>query len=173
MQKLLRKLAPATVCPDKLKRLDIEGAPTEVMLYDIYGIAVKTRAGKTDKGEWTQFKGQFEAVTEDGEVFGSGACFVPQPFEDMLFGQLAQAQEADPKATVQFACRVSIVPPVKGKPSATGYEYRCMPLVEAAESSPVAALRNLVKEKRSLLAAPKQESASESAKEPASKSGKK
>lgn len=157
MQKLLRKISPKTVCPEVLTRLDIPGAPAEKMLYDVYGVTNKVRTGKGDKGEWIQFKGQFEAVTESGEIFASGAVFLPQPFEDMLYGQLAQAQEADEKATVQFACRVSIVQPTPGKPSATGYEFRCMPLVESTDASPVAALRAHVQEQRKLLAAPKAE----------------
>lgn len=157
MQKLLRKISPKTVCPDALRRLDASDSPKEVMLYDVYGVTNKIRTGSSDKGEWIQFKGQFEAVTEAGEIFASGACFLPQPFEDMLYGQLQQAQEADAKSTVQFACRVTIVPPAPGKPSATGYEFRCMPLVESAETSPVAALRAHVMEQRKALSAPKQD----------------
>jgi hypothetical protein len=114
-------------------------------LFDLFGIAVKTRAGHTDKGDWLQFIGQFEAVTPDGEIYSSPRCHIPQPFEDMLFSQLQMAQERDPKATVTFAVRVSVVPPTKGKPSAVGYEYRVTPLIDSeAESNPLTLLRQQV-----------------------------
>lgn len=153
---LLRKISPATIF-DKLPRLDVEGAPKEFPLYSVYGVASKVRTGKTDKGDWVSFKGQFEAVTSNGEIFMSGQCFLPQPFEDMLFSQLQAAQQADEKASVEFAVRVFLVPPKAGKPSATGYEYRCEPLIEATESSPVLSLRAKVLEKMKLLAAPTEE----------------
>lgn len=150
MQNLLKKISPATVCPDKLKRLDQPGSPDEVVLYDVYGICNNFRTGSTDKGNWLQFKGQFEAQTPDGEVFLSGAVFLPQPFEDMLFSQLEGAKLADPNGSVQFACRVCLVPPVKGKVSATGYEYRCMPLLPD-QDSPLKGIRALVAEAKSKL----------------------
>ncbi len=151
--KLLRKISPATVY-DTLPRLDIPGAPTEKVLYDVYGMTNGVKSGSTEKGDWLSFKGQFEAVTPDGELFASGQVFLPQPFEDMLYSQLKDAQGADDKASVQFAVRVFIVAPKKGKPSAVGYEYRCQPLIDAQESSPIAALRNQVKTATLALAAP-------------------
>lgn len=138
--KLLRKISPATVCGTV--NPDMPSPIKEARnLYDLFGIAVKTKTGHTDKGDWLSFIGEFEAVTPDGEIFAAPRCFVPQPFEDMLFAQLAQAQEADPKATVQFAVRVAIVPPRKGKPSAVGYEYTVTPLVDSRETSPLALLK--------------------------------
>lgn len=154
---LLRKISPATVFPEGLPRLDVEKAPKEFHLYNVYGIASGTKSGTTDKGEWLSFKGQFEAVKEDGQIYASAQVFLPQPFEDMLLAQLVRAQEADEKASVQFAVRVYLVPPKAGKPSSTGYEYRCEPLIEAAETSPLSALRNQVRErieKGRLLASP-------------------
>ena len=139
--KLLKKISPATVCKDKLKRLDVEGAPKEVVLYDVYGIVAKVKSGSTSMGEFVAFVGEIEATTPDGEVFKSPKVFLAQPLEDMLFTSLMQAHEADPGATVQFAARVSIVPPTPGKASATGYEYRVVPLVEAQDSNPMKSLR--------------------------------
>lgn len=155
---LLRKISPATIYADALPRLDIPNAPETFQLYNVYGIANKVRTGKTDKGEWLSFKGQFEAMKPDGELFASGQVFLPQPFEDMLFSKLTEAQQNDDKASVQFAVRVFLVPPKKGKPSATGYEYRCEPLIESEESSPLLSLRAQVLEKSKLLPAPNEES---------------
>lgn len=157
--KLLRKISPASVLNEtggQIPRLDQPNGPTEYFLYNVYGIASKLRTGMTDKGPWTSFKGQFEAITNDGEIFVSGQVFLPQPFEDMLMSSLQQAQQADEKASVQFAVRVFCVPPLKGKPSATGYEYRCESLIESVETSPLADLRTKVQERVKQLAAPKE-----------------
>lgn len=159
--KLLRKISPASVLNEtgaSIPRLDQKDSPLEFALYNVYGIASKLRTGITDKGPWTSFKGQFEAVTPDGEIFISGQVFLPQPFEDMLMSSLQQAQQQDDKASVQFAVRVFCVPPQKGKPSSTGYEYRCESLIESQESSPLADLRAKVAERVKALAAPKDES---------------
>jgi hypothetical protein len=153
MSALLRKISPATVCPDLLKRLDVDGAPAEVVLYDIYGMTNKVKSGSSEKGEWTQFRGEFEAVTPDGEVFVAGGCFLPEPIQSMLHSQMSQAQVEDKNASVKFAVRVSIVKPAKGKPSVTGYEYRVKPIIESNEESPLKALREAVAEKRKQLTA--------------------
>lgn len=154
MNKLIRKISPATVAADLLRRLDIPNSPDEVVLYDVYGVANRVRVGDNGKGEWTQFKGQFECIVADsGEVFTSGACHLQKPFDDMLFGQLQAAQQVDPNASIKFACRVSIVPPTKGKPSAVGYEYRVQPLLEAGGDSPLTELRKLVAEQTKMLSA--------------------
>lgn len=153
MNKLLRKIAPATVCPEKLVRLDQPNSPSEVVLYDVYGITNSFRLGKTDKGDFIQFKGQFEAQTPQGEIFASGSLFLQQPFEDMLFSQLESVKSQDPNGVVQFACRISLVPPTKGKVSATGYEYQCIPLLQSHDS-PLDSIRSLVANAREALALP-------------------
>lgn len=151
---LLKKISPATVAANKLTRLDVDGAPSEVVLYDVYGIIAKTKNGRTDKGDWVAFVGDIEAVTPEGEVYRSPKVFLAQPMEDMLFTALMTAQEADPGATIRFAARVSIVAPAKGKPSLTGYEYRVSPLVAAEDSNPMQSLRAQAQDAVKLLAAP-------------------
>lgn len=151
MTTLLRRIAPKTVCEDLLTRLDIEGAPEEKKLYTVYGMATGTRQGKTDRGEWVSFKGQFEAIRADNQKrFVSGQVFLQPPFDDMLYAKLLDAQSQDSKAGVQFAIQVSIVRPTKGKPSATGYEFRVVPVIESEESSPLALLRTQVLERIAL-----------------------
>lgn len=153
MKKLVRKISPATVCPNSLQRLDVAGAPSEVVLYDVYGIASSFQLGTTDKGDFIKFRGQFEAVTPDGDIVSSGAVFLQQPYEDMLFGMMEGIKAQDPNGVVQFGCRVSIVPPAKGKVSSTGYEYQCAALLESSES-PLETVRALVNKSRELLALP-------------------
>lgn len=152
--KLLRKISPATVAEAKLQRLDIPGAPKEVVLYDVYGIAGKTKQGRTDKGDWLAFKGEFEALTPEGEIFRSGTLHLQQPMEDMLLSALMTSQEQQEGSTVQFAVRVSLVAPKKGKPSMTGYEYSVQPLVEARDSAPMLSLREQAQNAVKALTAP-------------------
>jgi hypothetical protein len=172
---LLRKISPAAIFAQGLPRLDQPGSPKEFQLYNLYGMANGTKQGHTDKGDWLAFRGQFEAMTEGGELYNSGQCFVPQPFEDMLYSQLQESQSKDEKASVQFALRVYLVAPKPGKPSATGYEYRCEPLIEAAPSSPMLMLRETVLQKSKLLAPPQKETigAGDVGKMPATVTGKK
>lgn len=146
----VKKISPDQCASDLLRRLDLKGNdpsgkpfenPTEIVLYDIFGTARGFRQGSSDKGPWTSFRGEFKCVREDGKEFLSGACFVPQPMEDMIFGRL-QALQTDPDvshraAGVDFALRVSIVPPRPGKPSATGYEYKVVSHIEAELSDPM------------------------------------
>lgn len=173
LTRLPRKLSPATVAPDLLRRLDIPDSPEEIILFAIYGAANGVALSKPgSEKEWVKFKGHFEAIREDDpeHPFVSGACFIPQPLSDMLYAQLNEAKEKDAKAMVRFACLVKIVQPTKGKPSATGYEYRVEPMMDAQESSPIADLRKQVQDKRAAmnaLPAPTAASTSEPKKTPA------
>ena len=151
MTTLLRRIAPKTVCEDLLRRLDVEGAPERIELYTVYGMTSGTRSGKTDRGEWLSFKGQFEAIRADNaKRYVSGQVFLQQPFENMLYAKLIEAQQTDDKASVQFAIAVALVRPAKGKPSATGYEFEVRPVIESEESSPLALLRTQVLERMAL-----------------------
>lgn len=154
---LLKKLTAATVCEDSGGVNPDMPQPIKAArdLFDLFGVAFKFRTGSNDKGEWCQFIGQFEAVTPDGMIYAAPRCHVPQPFEDMLFSQLQAAQQSDSKASVQFAVRVSIVPPQKGKPSMVGYEYRVKPLVETEAENPLALLREAAYKNTPRLEAPK------------------
>lgn len=139
--KLVKKISPATIVGGQVNPDMPQPIKEARDLYDLFGIAVKTRTGHTDKGDWLQFIGDFEAVNFNGEIFRAPRCHIPQPFEDMLYTQLMQVQQSDPKASVQFAVRVSVKPPMKGRPSAVGYEYVVTPLVESRDTNPLALLR--------------------------------
>lgn len=144
--KLIKKITPSTVCGELNPSKD--RIKEKRVLYDLFGIVVKTRSGHSQYGDWTRFVGQFEAITPDGEVFSAPGAHIPQPFEDMLFASLAQAQEKDAKASVRFACQISIVPPKPGKASAVGYEFEVVPLVESDETNPLADMKKQVSQDR-------------------------
>lgn len=146
---LVSRITPSTIVKEKLVRLDVgpDGKPASlppVHLYDLFGIAHGTRAGKgRDDKTWLQFKGMFEAVTSEGVVYASGRCHVPPMVEEMLYGQIADVQSEDAKAQVRFAFRIGIKAPTPGKVSATGYEFTCSSLLPPAESNPMTELRQL------------------------------
>lgn len=157
--KLLKKISAATVCADLLQRLDVPNAPAQVNLFDIYGFASGIKTSKPDsERQWCAFIGEFEAVRIDtGEVAKSGKCFIPQPMQDMLFGRIMQQKEVstDGGANVQFAIRVKIVAPAKGRPSITGYEFQCETILESNDTSPMQSLRDQAKQAVLALSAPK------------------
>lgn len=157
--RLLKKISATTVCPDLLQRLDVPGAPAQVPLFDVYGFASGIKTSKPDsERQWCAFIGEFEAVRIDtGEVSVSGKCFIPQPMQDMLFGRIMQQKEVstDGGANVQFAIRVKIVAPAKGRPSITGYEFQCETILESNDSSPMQSLRDQAKAAVLALSAPK------------------
>lgn len=148
----LRKISPKTVMEKLGVNLLALPRPVQArVLYDLFGVTNRVKQGTTDKGEWVAFLGEFEAVTPEGEIFQSGRAHIPV-LEDMLFAALAKAQEADPKASIQVALRVSIVPAPVTKPSATGYEYEVQSIVPPQQSNAIAALKQMAAQHR--LAAP-------------------
>lgn len=162
--KLLRKITPATVTNEIGVNLLALPRPIEArVLYDLFGVAARTKTGQTDKGPWLAFLGEFEAVTPDGEIFMSGKTHIPV-LEDMLYAALQQAQEKDPKATVQLAIRVGIKPAPTTKPSATGYEFDVQSLIPAQTNSAIAALKQLAQQHAPALPAPNAKAPSKSAK---------
>lgn len=150
--KMLKKITPKTISesvahPYNLLELPRpNGYVEDRHLYDLFGVVNRTRQGNTDKGPWTQFKGRFQAVTPDGEVFDSGACHIPGgTVEDMLFVALdeARAKANGGAVTIEIALRIMIKRAPPGKPSATGYVYDVQPIIqrELAADDPIARMR--------------------------------
>lgn len=153
----LRKITPKTVTEELGIDLNNLQRPVKArVLYDVFGEIINLSHGHTDKGDWTKFKGVFQAVTppdEDGvvHVFDSGAMHVPV-MSDILEAAVLSAKEDDPTARVQIALRVSIVPASPGKPSMTGYEYDVQRIL-TQQSSNTDVIAQLRKEAASQLAA--------------------
>lgn len=103
--------------------------------YDLGGriIEVKTVKGKGDE-PGVRFVGKFRAHINPAiqdKWFVSGRCHVPKFFEEVMYGQVIEAKNVDPNATIDFLIRVGIKPPKPGKPSAVGYEWTVDTLVSA------------------------------------------
>jgi hypothetical protein len=165
----LKKITPKTVYAaanpgkDILELGNSRPVPAQV-LYDVFGQinGYKQKADdKNEKGIWTQFKGRFRAVVMDtstGEArqWESGAMHVPV-LEDMILAAFQTAKDQDPRAHIEIALRVGIVPANPLKPSATGYEYdvqRLIPQEDTAQDPIVALMQAAAKANPPKLAAP-------------------
>lgn len=155
--KMLRKITPSTVTTEVgINLMQLQRPVQPQALYDLFGVVARTKQGQTDKGPWLAFLGEFEAVTPDGEIFQSGKTHIPV-LEDLLYASLMQAQEKDPKATLQIAIRVGIKTAPANKPSATGYEFEVQNLIPAATNNTIMALKQLAAKTSATLPAPKAE----------------
>lgn len=133
----IRKITIKTVCGgvdfDKLvaakeKRLD---------LMTLFGVARLARPGSSDYGMYTAFLGEFVAVNmETGEEFGSSKLLVPKILEEQLAGLVGQEGGREVKFAVVIGVRYEPKSQVK-------YEFTLRPLVETADASVIAELREV------------------------------
>lgn len=105
-----------------------------VLLATIYGIAGGYKIGTSNYGEFTKFRGDFEAVTSDGKTFRSGALLLPPTISDMLRVAIDKAGD---DAGVQFGVEIG----VKHSDVPIGYEYTVHPVFKADAADPLAKLR--------------------------------
>ena len=128
---LLRKLTAKAIM--EVKELKVPTKPVD--LYTIFGIANGVRTGDSQYGAWLGFVGTFEAVrVEDGAVFQSNQCFIPEPVMGMLKAQVEKHPEG-----VEFAVMIGIKPSPR-EPDKK-YEYTVRPLVKPADTGVLNDLR--------------------------------
>jgi len=147
MTTLLKKLSVKGICGDI--KAPAPGESRELAV--IMGFARSSEIKKTTFGDSVGFHGDFKGIdTSTGEEFRSGTCYLPDVASDLL----ENALDASEGGAVSFGFRIGIVG-VKGRTEGEigKYEYRCVPLMEAAENDPLTALENQIKNK--VLAAPK------------------
>ena len=147
--KFLKKIAPSTVTPLLSPPIDLvkigETRPVAPrVLYHLFGRVSRVKTGSSTMGEWVRFMGDWRVVDpSSGEIIGAGpGAHIPGVVSDMIYSQLDEARARDPKAIIEVALKVGIVPAKPGKPSATGYEYDVQPLLqmEARSDDPMAQL---------------------------------
>lgn len=158
---LLKKISSKVVIgsKEKIRGMVAKGA---IELYTVYGVATGVRSGESNFGAWESLIGNFEACrTDDGVMFGSSQCFLPDPVGGMVAGQLNGGETS----SVQFAVMIGAKP----SDTAIGYEYTVTPLVEPAENDALSVLREKVSAQKALPAPAKEKSPSA----PKKKSGKK
>jgi hypothetical protein len=122
-----------------LKELVNATAPIEVMR--VYGLAVGSKSGTSQYGDWTALVGQFEAVNPvSGEVTQSAQCFLP---EIALLPILTELAREGAKG-VQFGIRLFVKVSNNTKPGGSPYEYTFEHMLPPSDNDPMAALRNAV-----------------------------
>ena len=128
----------------------------------IYGSARNYLVGSSTYGEFTKFRGDFEAVNlSTGENYRSQNLLLPDIAAGLLVAALhaAGAKHGTTKtattpenpgepatAPVEFAIEIGVRKTASNKPGGRGYEFTLRPLVETRDSDPLAALRKHVKE---------------------------
>ena len=129
--KILKKVSAATVFGDvkKLRATAEKGGGESVPVMRVMGVAIGTRTGTSQYGDWISLRGQFSATNlETGEEFRGSSLFVPDELTDMIAAQLSQ----DVKS-VEFAVDIG----VRESDAVIGYEYTVEPLIEPAENDPL------------------------------------
>lgn len=139
MSTLVKKLTVKHICGEIIAPAVGDERPLCILM----GYAKSTEKKMTSFGESTAFHGDFKGVSiETGEEFRAGTCYLP----DVAASLLENALE-DNDGVVEFGFQISVMG-VKGRTDAeTGkYEYRCKPLMKAAENDPMLALENKLRE---------------------------
>lgn len=94
-----------------------------------------------DKDGNDKMKDGKPVMKDTGEkiVVTSGVCYLPAGLQDMIEGQLAQAKESDPKATVSFAIDLFCIKDT----NKAGYTFRADTLLQAEQRDPLDQLIDL------------------------------
>ena len=103
-----------------------DGAGQAIFLARIGGIVVSHFIGESKFGEWVGFKGDFTALTKDGDAFEASTAFLPATVANALVAKLDQGQ-----VEIEVLADVFVVETDK---NASGYAYMCEPvLTESAD----------------------------------------
>ena len=135
----IKKITIATVY-GKIALRDIP-ENEELLLCRISGIAGGTERGESNYGSWTALKGNMAATNYGtGEIFMSGAAFVPGTMGEALAQSLDAKLIEDAASTLTFAVDISVVVSPR---DANKYEYIVRPIIENDFSNPAIALLGL------------------------------
>lgn len=135
---MIKKLSVKGVCGDvkKFVRDNLSDDKPSVTCMRVVGIAHGVATGTTDNGDWTAFKGGFEATNIiTGETFAAGRLFLPEVAESLVLAALS-GDDVD-SVNLAFDIGVKI-----NEASVTGYEYFAKPLIKPAENDPLTQLKD-------------------------------
>ena len=146
MSQLTKKISTAKIYGKvNVRKLPEDGSV--VNLYSVIGVAIGTKTGTSDFGDWTALVGQFEAVNlETGAIMASANAFLPDVAQGLVIAQLAQ----EGTQQVQFAF---VIGARADEGSPVGYSYTAQPMLAPDAKDPLADLRATVLQ----LEAPKKE----------------
>jgi len=153
MSALTKKLSVAKIYGKiNVRKLPEDGSV--VNLFNVIGVAVGTKSGTSDFGDWTGLVGQFEATNlETGEKFASANLFLPDVAQGLIEAQLANSENHQ----VQFAF---VIGAKADESSSVGYTYTAQPVLPPDAKDPLADLRASVL----ALAAPAEKTAKKASK---------
>lgn len=121
-------------------------------LFQVYGEITNRETGQGDNGEWTKFKGAFEAINcLTGEISRSGALFLPNnitPMVDTYFSRMKNEDKTDVTKGLTVML-VAFEVGAKKSDVPIGYEYTVKSLLPTGETGtdPLAQLREKLSEK--------------------------
>ena len=98
----------------------------------VFGVATGVEAGTSSMGDWECLTGEFKAINTDGEVFYSGKAFLPGAGHSVVAGKLLGNGADGVEFVYDFAAQAD---KPGSKPSATGYTYAVLPVIEQATES--------------------------------------
>lgn len=106
-----------------------------VDVMQVIGVAVGTKVGESDYGDWTALTGDFEATNPvTGQVFRSPIAFLP----DVALTPIQVGLSQEGARGVRFAVMVTAT---FNEDVTTKYEYGFRPLIEASADDPVAQIK--------------------------------
>lgn len=137
MSALTKKISTAKIYGKiNVRKLPEDGSVLN--LYTVIGVAIGTKSGTSDFGDWTSLTGQFEATNmETGERLSSANCFLPDVAQGLVEAQLAQ----EGTQQVQFAF---VIGAKADEGSPVGYSYTAQPVLAPDAKDPLAELRGSV-----------------------------
>ena len=137
MSQLTKKISTAKVYGKvNVRKLPEDG--TVLNLFSIIGVAIGTKSGTSDFGDWTCLVGQFEATNLDtGAVMASANAFLPDVAQGLIEAQLAQ----EGTQQVQFAF---VIGAKADEQSPVGYSYTAQPILPPDAKDPLEDLRKSV-----------------------------
>lgn len=111
--KSIRIIHPAEIALHKMTpRLEPLKVGEYVHLYDITGVVTGIKKKVTKKGDWSCFRGDFEAITPEGDVFISHSLMIEAPAKGELLAKIELAQKDHWELRLGFTARVRLVAPI-------------------------------------------------------------
>ena len=137
MSQLTKKISTAKIYGKvNVRKLPEDG--TVLNLYSIIGVAIGTKTGTSDYGDWTSLVGQFEATNlETGERMASANAFLPDVAQGLIEAQLTNPDTKQVQFAFVIGARVDEGSPV-------GYSYTAQPVLAPDAKDPLEDLRSSV-----------------------------
>jgi hypothetical protein len=103
-----------------------------IKLANVYGRVRGMETGSTQYGDYTLFRGTFEAINlKTGEVYAAGKMILPAVLESLITGNFTDE-------AMDFAFTITAMYSEKGN---TGYTFGASPLIEPAAADELEYLR--------------------------------